>query len=33
MFIYKASDKFDFNILSKINYGYLEITSFDGDVF
>ena len=33
MFIYKASDKIIFNILSKINYGYLEITSFDGNVF
>ena len=32
MFIYKASDKIVFNILSKINYGYLEITSFDGNV-
>ena len=33
MFIYNASDKIVFNILSKINYGYLEITSFDGNVF
>ena len=33
MFIYKASDKIVFNILSKINYGYLEIISFDGNVF
>ena len=33
MFIYKTSDKIVFNILSKINYGYLEITSFDGNVF
>ncbi|MDC0079075.1 cyclopropane-fatty-acyl-phospholipid synthase family protein [Candidatus Pelagibacter sp.] len=33
MFIFKASDKIVFNILSKINYGYLEITSFDGKVF
>ena len=33
MFIYKASDKIVFNILSKINYGHLEITSFDGNVF
>ena len=33
MFIYKASDKIVFNILSKINYGYLEITSIDGNVF
>ena len=33
MFIYRVSDKIVFNILSKINYGYLEITSFDGNVF
>ena len=33
MFIYKTSDKIVFNILSKINYGYLEIISFDGNVF
>ena len=33
MFIYKSSDKIVFNILSKINYGYLEITSCDGNVF
>ena len=33
MFIYKTSDKIVFNILNKINYGYLEITSFDGNVF
>ena len=33
MFIHKVSDKIVFNILSKINYGYLEITSFDGNVF
>ena len=32
MFIYNASDKIVFNILSKFNYGYLEITSFDGNV-
>ena len=33
MFVYKVSDKIVFNILSKINFGYLEITSFDGNVF
>ena len=32
MFIYNASDKLVFNILKSINYGYLEITSFDGDM-
>ena len=32
MFIYKASNKLVFNILKNINYGYLEITSFDGDI-
>ena len=32
MFIYKASDKLVFNILNKINYGYLEVTSFDGNI-
>ena len=32
MFIYKASDKLVFNILSRINFGYLEITSFDGNI-
>ena len=31
MFLYKASDKLVFNILSSIKYGYLEITSFDGE--
>ena len=30
MNLYKISDKLVFNILSRINYGYLEITSFDG---
>jgi len=30
MFIHSASDKLVFNILKRINYGYLEITSFDG---
>ena len=32
MFIYKASDKLVFNILKRINYGYLEITSFNGNI-
>ena len=32
MFIYKASDKLVFNILSRINFGYLEITSTDGNI-
>ena len=32
MFVYKASDKIVFNILKSISYGYLEITSFDGDI-
>ena len=31
MFIYKASDKLVFNILSRINFGYLEITTSDGN--
>ncbi|MDA9667362.1 cyclopropane-fatty-acyl-phospholipid synthase family protein [Candidatus Pelagibacter sp.] len=30
MFIHSASDKLVYNILNRINYGYLEITSFDG---
>ena len=30
MIIYSASDKLVFNILNRINYGYLEITSFNG---
>ena len=30
MIIYSASDKLVFNILNRINFGYLEITSFDG---
>ena len=30
MFIHSASDKLVFNILNRINFGYLEITSFDG---
>ena len=32
MFIYQASDKLVFNILNGISHGYLEITSFDGNV-
>ena len=30
MFIHSASDKLVFNILNRINYGYLEITSYNG---
>jgi len=30
MFIHSALDKLVYNILNRINYGYLEITSFDG---
>ena len=30
MFIYKIADKLVFNFLSKIDYGYLEINTFDG---
>ena len=32
MFIYKAADKLVFNVLDRIKYGYLEITSFDGNI-
>ena len=32
MIIHSASDKLVFNILNRINYGYLEITSFDGHI-
>jgi cyclopropane-fatty-acyl-phospholipid synthase len=32
MFIHNTADKLVFNILNKINYGYLEITSFDGNL-
>ena len=28
--LYKFADKIVFNILKKINYGYLEITHYDG---
>ena len=32
MFLYKATDKLVFSILKKIDYGYLEITTFDGKI-
>ncbi|MDA9631216.1 cyclopropane-fatty-acyl-phospholipid synthase family protein [Candidatus Pelagibacter sp.] len=32
MIVHSASDKLVFNILNRINYGYLEITSFDGHI-
>ena len=32
MFLYKAIDKLVFNILKSIDYGYLEITTFDGKI-
>ena len=32
MLLNKISDKLVFNFLSKINYGYLELTTFDGNV-
>ncbi|MDB3887953.1 cyclopropane-fatty-acyl-phospholipid synthase family protein [Candidatus Pelagibacter sp.] len=32
MFIYKTADRLVFKILNKINYGYLEVTSFDGNI-
>ena len=32
MFIYKTLDKLVFNFLSKIDYGYLEINTLDGDL-
>ena len=32
MFIYKTVDKLVFNFLSKIDYGYLEINTLDGDL-
>ena len=32
MFLNKAADKLVFNILKKINYGYLEVTTFEGNV-
>ena len=33
MFINKAADKLVFNILDRIKHGYLEITSFDGNIY
>ena len=32
MFLNKAADKLVFKFLNKINYGYLELTTFDGNV-
>ena len=32
MFLNKAADKLVFKFLNKINYGYLELTTFDGKV-
>ncbi|WP_075522746.1 SAM-dependent methyltransferase [Candidatus Pelagibacter communis] len=32
MFLYRASDKLVFKFLEKINYGYLELTTFEGDL-
>ena len=32
MIIYKVSDSIVFKALKSINYGYLEITTFDGKV-
>ena len=32
MFLNKLSDKLVFNFLSKIDYGYLEIKTFDGEL-
>ena len=32
MFLNKISDKLVFNFLSKIDYGYLEIKTFDGEL-
>ena len=32
MFLYRASDKLVFKFLKKINYGYLELTTFEGDL-
>ena len=33
MIIHLASDKLVFNILNRITYGYLEITSYEGTYF
>ena len=32
MFLNKVSDKLVYNFLNKINYGYLEITTFEGEL-
>ena len=32
MFLNKLSDRLVFNFLSKIDYGYLEIKTFDGEL-
>ena len=32
MIVYKTTDKLVFNFLSKINYGYLEISTVDGEL-
>ena len=33
MLLNNVADKLVFKFLSKINYGYLELTTFDGNVF
>ena len=33
MNLYNLSDKIVFKILKDINFGYLEITNFDGQIF
>ena len=33
MFLARAADKIVLNILNKIDYGYLELTTYDGKVF
>ena len=33
MFLAKAADKIVLNILNKIDYGYLELTTYDGKIF
>ena len=33
MFLAKAADKIVLNILNKIDYGYLELTTYDGNIF
>ena len=32
MFLNNAADKLVFKFLNKINYGYLELTTYDGKV-